>query len=401
MIESRGFQDSLDGKITEQQFERNLGEEFQGIEFQGYNSDGTSTADPQLANTATAVQLSELKPYTEFDDGLSNKERLAAVRALDTKNTTKENLANSLTPDDGAEYINGQLVDSLTGKSLTGGGYATNSKGEKDYIYGVADSQDNNLKVDTTGMDERQRNVAEANQSALNDIPPSDLAYLSSFIPNILSPFGTDFGLGEYLLSGGIEDRRDMLEKEIAALKAGAKPRYNDDGEYIGHMTYDDEMANTFGSGNIFTEDYKGASTVNNGLDQSNKVIGEGSYVAAKGETSVVDQDILESNNNSGDDDSNICEAGFEFDPVEGICMPIDTIGDGTGRSKVKIKKRTPRTVDPVDPVLPTPRPTTGGLTIRQPQLRRNGGVITRNIDKFANGGVVTPNIDNFFGSMR
>lgn len=67
MIENRGFQDSLDGTITEQQFEENLGKEFQGIEFQGYNSDGTFTADPQLsgtsdpqlANTATAVQLSD------------------------------------------------------------------------------------------------------------------------------------------------------------------------------------------------------------------------------------------------------------------------------------------------------------------------------------------------------
>ena len=83
------------------------------------------------------------------------------------------------------------------------------------------------------------------------------------------------------MLQTGIEGRRAIVEAETAALAAGATPRYDDDGKYIGHYTQEDDLANTFGSGNIYTEDYPGASTVNFGNDQSDKVIGEGSYVTA------------------------------------------------------------------------------------------------------------------------
>ena len=71
--------------------------------------------------------------------------------------------------------------------------------------------------------------------------------------------------------------------------------------------------------------------------------------------------------------------------------MPIDEIGDGTGGSRIKLKKRTPRDNNSTPTPDPTPTPDVGGLIIRQPSFNR-GGVVTRNIDKFANGGVVTPN---------
>ena len=230
--------------------------------------------------------LAETKSYLTLDDSKGSLNFLP-----DVENTSRENLANLLTPGDNAEYVNGQLVVASgpdKGKSLEGGGYVTNKAGVKDYIYGVSDDFSNNIPVDTTGMSEADAIAARANQQMLQDIPPSDLAYFGSFLPGQVVPIIGSY-LGSKMLQSGIEGRRAIVEAETAALAAGAEPRYNDDGEYIGHMTYDDEMANTFGSGNIYTEDYDGASTVNFGNDQSNRFIagdgasveGEGSYVTA------------------------------------------------------------------------------------------------------------------------
>ena len=228
---------------------------------------------------------------------------------------------------------------------------------------------------------------------------------------------------GKFTLAGQIDGATDKrVEEQLQAYKNGGTFVYNENGSVVGvaEANYDASGDGLDDTVVIFDEDGE-IKVTGDGLDT--KTIEESNEFSDEdGEILIVDSDEIYTNpeeeggevvitkpevevpeidNSSIDDDSSICEEGFEFDPEEGICMPIDEIGDGTGRRKVKIKKRTPRTVDPVDPVLPTPRPTTGGLTIRQPQLKRNGGVVTRNIDKFANGGVVTPNIDNFFGSMR
>tara|TARA_R110002072_G_scaffold1297_3_gene10589 strand:- start:434 stop:2425 length:1992 start_codon:yes stop_codon:yes gene_type:complete len=238
---------------------------------------GEFTISDGLAETKSDLTLDESKGSLNFSP--------------EVENTARENLANLLTPGDNAEYVNGQLVVASgpdKGKSLEGGGYVTNKAGVKDYIYGVSDDFSNNIPVDTTGMSEADAIAARANQQMLQDIPPSDLAYFGSFLPGQVIPVIGSY-LGSKMLQSGIEGRRAIVEAETAALAAGAEPRYNDDGEYIGHMTYDDEMANTFGSGNIYTEDYDGASTVNFGNDQSNRFIagdgasveGEGSYVTA------------------------------------------------------------------------------------------------------------------------
>ena len=230
---------------------------------------GEFTISDGLAETKSDLTLDESKGSLNF--------------LPDVENTARENLANLITPGDNAEYVNGQLVVASgpdKGKSLEGGGYVTNKAGVKDYIYGVSDDFSNNIPVDTTGMSEADAIAARANQQMLQDIPPSDLSYFGSFLPGQVIPVIGSY-LGSKMLQSGIEGRRAIVEAETAALAAGAEPRYNDDGEYIGHMTYDDEMANTFGSGNIYTEDYDGASTVNFGNDQSDKVIGEGSYVTA------------------------------------------------------------------------------------------------------------------------
>ena len=186
-------------------------------------------------------------------------------------NSARENFANLLTPFDGASYVNGQLVDDKTGASLTGGGYSSIG----DYIYGVSDDFSNNV-LDTTGMDQDEISVATAKQQMQEDIPPGDLAYFASFLPGMVNPM---FGgiLGEKMLSGGIEDRRAIIDQQVAALERGATPQFDAQGNYVGYEDpYESEMEDMFGSGNIYTETTLGASTQNYGLKN-----GTGNYQVA------------------------------------------------------------------------------------------------------------------------
>jgi len=149
-------------------------------------------------------------------------------------NTSRETLANIITPGDNAAYINGQLVNTLTGASLEGGGYTINPEtGEKDYIYGVSDDFSNNAAVDTTGMTTAQANAAVANQQMRQDIPPSQLAYFGSFLGGLAVPMVGGF-FATKLLDKSIAERQAIVDQETAALEAGATPRYNAAGEYVG-----------------------------------------------------------------------------------------------------------------------------------------------------------------------
>jgi len=215
------------------------------------------------------------------------------------ENSWRESFANLLTKGDSAFYKGGTLYGyDKDGKviDLTGGGmsYSRLIPGKSNYVYGVSDNEATGTAIDTTGMSQTEKNAALAKQQMIYDIAPNDLAYFASFLPNLatnmipgvlgeISGVASFFGgsLGDLMLKGGIEERRAIVAAETAALEAGAEPRYNENGEYIGHTTYEDEMANTFGSGNIYTENNEGASTVDYGLGESNKVIGEGSYVEA------------------------------------------------------------------------------------------------------------------------
>jgi hypothetical protein len=152
-------------------------------------------------------------------------------------NTSRETLANIITPGDNAMYVDGQLVNTLTGESLTGGGYTIDPvTGVKDYVYGVSDDFSNNAAVDTTGMTQVEKTAAIANQQMLKDIPPSNLAYFGSFFGGSVVPI---FGgmIAEKMLMGGIEDRQAIVDQQTAALEAGATPQYNEAGEYVGFDT--------------------------------------------------------------------------------------------------------------------------------------------------------------------
>ena len=157
------------------------------------------------------------------------------------ENSVRENLANLITPGDGAKYVNGQLINTTTGESLTGGGYATNAAGMEDYIYGVSDDFSNNAPLERGNMSNQDYAGAlqkfKIRQSQLENIPPSDPAYFSSFIPGQTIPLVGGY-LGKKMLEGGINDRRAMMDQHQAALNAGAKADMSD-GVYRGYTGVD------------------------------------------------------------------------------------------------------------------------------------------------------------------
>ena len=205
-------------------------------------NDGASYVRGQLVDDATG-DLIEAGDMTStgnkiggyMDNVKNNLENFRGLGGAPILNSGRETFANMITPGDNAAYVNGQLINTLTGESLQGGGYTIDPvTGKKDYIYGVSDDYSNNLQVDTTGMTDIEAQSAIANQVMRRDIAPSDSAYFGSFIPSIISPM---FGgkMGEQMLEGGIKGRNSIVDKHTAALEAGARPVYNEKNEYVGY----------------------------------------------------------------------------------------------------------------------------------------------------------------------
>ena len=205
-------------------------------------NDGASYVRGQLVDDATGQPIraggmtsTGNKIRGTFDNQKNNIEGFGGLGAGAIRNSSRETMANLLTPGDNAAYVDGQLINTLTGESLEGGGYTYDAEGKnRDYVYGVSDDYSNNLQVDTTGMGDIEARAAIANQVMKRDIPPSDLAYFASFLPGMYIPLIGGY-LGEKMLEGGIEGRRSVMAEQTAALQAGATPLYNDKGEYVGY----------------------------------------------------------------------------------------------------------------------------------------------------------------------
>jgi hypothetical protein len=205
-------------------------------------NDGAVYANGQLIDqfTGEVIEAGGLSSTGDTIRGTANTdtndiEGYMGYGSAPVVNTSRETLANIITPGDQAMYVDGQLVDTLTGASLEGGGYTIDPEtGKKDYVYGVSDDFTNNTPVDTTGMTQAQATAAIANQKMRQDIPPSDLAYFGSFLGNSVIPI---FGgmIAEKMLMGGIENRQSIIDEHTAALEAGATPIYNEAGEYTGY----------------------------------------------------------------------------------------------------------------------------------------------------------------------
>jgi hypothetical protein len=229
---------------------------------------------------------------------------------------------------------------------------------------------------------------------------------------NPFSVFGEDFTI--------VGQNKKYVQEQLDAYKNGGTFVYDDDGKTVVGVAEANYDADKDGKNDtvVIVDEGGEIQVTSDGIsvddvDTSNQNA-DGEELDM--EITIVDSDRGYTNTEDGvvtstdevvqgdgdDDNIPICEEGFEFDPVEGICMPIDTIGDGTGSdgNGVELKPRPPGDNTPAPTPTPTPTPKVGGLAIRQPQFNK-GGVVTRNIDKFANGGVVTPNIDNFMSGMR
>jgi hypothetical protein len=205
-------------------------------------NDGASYVRGQLVDDATGELIAPGGMTSTgnvirgtFDNQKNNIGSFSGLGGAPILNSSRETMANLFTPGDNAAYVNGQLVDTITGKSLEGGGYTRDPvTGQRDYVYGVSDDYSNNLQVDTTGMNDIEARSAIANQIMKRDIPPSDLAYFTSFLPGMTVPLIGGY-LGEKMLEGGIKGRKDIIDEQTAALQAGATPIYNEKGEYVGY----------------------------------------------------------------------------------------------------------------------------------------------------------------------
>ena len=174
---------------------------------------------------------------TNRDDRIFNTDDIANFEKQE--NSLSENLANFFKPFDGAEYIGGNLIDEKTKQSLTGGGYATNRAGVKNYIYGVADDFTNNAQPKQGGMSNEDYATAlkvfKRRQSQLQNIAPSNAEYITSFLPGLVSP-GIGGFIGNKMLEGGINARRANMDQHQAALDGGATPEMSEDGNtYLGY----------------------------------------------------------------------------------------------------------------------------------------------------------------------
>ena len=189
----------------------------------------------------TPVPRNEAGAFVNIADNDSDNRRTFTqeqLDALDTENTTRESFANLLTPFDNAEYIGGNLVTEIEPgvfQDLTGGGVIRNKAGALDRIYGVSDDFSNNAPIVQGNMSNQDYAIAFARQKMLEDKPPSDAAYFSSFIPGAIVPVVGGY-LGQQMVEPGVKARQAEIDRQIAALQAGGTPQYEDD-NYTGYMT--------------------------------------------------------------------------------------------------------------------------------------------------------------------
>jgi len=224
-----------------------------------------------------------------------------------------------------------------------------------------------------------------------------------SFIDMFLNPLSI---FGEKFTIGGAN--KAYVEKQLEAYKNGGTFVYGDDGKTVvgvASPNFDasgdgnnDTVVLFDGDGNkTVTGDGIGKSDIT--TSNSNKdgeefdidiVTSTKTYTNTKDGVVVGTRGDDEEQEGGDDDDFIICEEGFEFDPKEGICMPIAGVGTGGGTdSGSPIFK--PRPIK--GPTIPPP---VGGPAMPPPK-----GLIIRKPAQFAQGGMVTSNIDNFVQSLR
>ena len=214
-------------------------------------------------------------------------------------NSVSEAVANIFTPDDGASYVGGNLVDDATGASISSGGM-TSTDNE---ISGSANTSRNDIQgpmpaginfpnspVKPSGAlpsgNQYNRTFSTDQLGALTQVntPRENIANIltlgdgAKYVKGQLIEEATGrsltgggmiknkAGLNDYIcskmLEGGINQRRAMMDKHQAALDAGATPFYTDDGVYAGYDTDDGKKENyELGGNNTSTQQSMGGDS--------------------------------------------------------------------------------------------------------------------------------------------
>ena len=183
----------------------------------------------------------------------------------------------------------------------------------------------------------------------------------------------------------GSEDDLDISPGAEGDANFDEITNYNKKGEYIGGDGYNyTSTENPDGTMSYSGTGVGAGSTLQGVFDaEGNVVEGFNEYRNTPDGAVAVSKEVVREKDK---DEFNICEEGFEFDPKEGICMPIASSGGEDTQPVIK-----PRPVRP-----DTPTPPIDNMPIK-PEVE---GVKVRKVKQFAQGGSVTPNIDNFLANL-
>ena len=217
-----------------------------------------------------------------------------------------------------------------------------------------------------------------------------------SFVDTFLNPLSF---LGDKFTIGGAN--KAYVEKQLEAYKNGGTFVYGDNGATVvgvAEPNFDasgdgnndtvvlfDESGNKTVTGDGIAVTDVRASNDNTDGEEFDIDIVNSTKTYENTKDGVVEEFAANFEEEEGEDDNNfiICEEGFEFDPVEGICMPIAGAVESGG---------TNISIGDVN------RPSSGGSYTSVPS-----NVTGLNITKpkqFNRGGMVTPNINRFVQSL-
>ena len=216
-----------------------------------------------------------------------------------------------------------------------------------------------------------------------------------SFIDTFLNPLSF---LGDNFTLGGIN--ASYVEEQLNAYKNGGTFVYGDDGKTVVGVAspnfdasgdgnndtvvlFDGDGNKTVTGDGIGISDITTSNSNTDGEDFDIDIVNSNKTYTNTEDGVVVGTRGVEEEKTGDDNNFIICEEGFEFDPVEGICMPIVGVGDGTGgsnNSNISIGDVNRNVSSGSYTSVPS---NVTGLTINTPKQFNRGGMVTPNISRF------------------
>jgi len=216
-----------------------------------------------------------------------------------------------------------------------------------------------------------------------------------SFIDTFLNPVSF---LGDNFTLGGIN--ASYVEEQLNAYKNGGTFVYGDDGKTVVGVAspnfdasgdgnndtvvlFDGDGNKTVTGDGIAISDITTSNSNTDGEDFDIDIVNSNKTYTNTEDGVVVGTRGVEEEKTGDDNNFIICEEGFEFDPVEGICMPIVGVGDGTGgsnNSNISIGDVNRNVSSGSYTSVPS---NVTGLKINTPKQFNRGGMVTPNISRF------------------